>query len=335
MAALVSTPAVAYATTTHWIAAPAAAEGDLAWLEVERGDGSVRTTAAFRGDRLLIKVGGKALPIVDEPCDARPCDVVRAPAGGAGGSFAYSVALPDAAAFAASVTSTGASTVLAETTDPAAIAAPWPVATTAGGVIWVQDGAIRLAGSTGGVVVELVPAASTGGTVTALSASAFGIAWAVTGADGVASVIVRTAAGAVAVRAQGARGTSYGAPALLDDGAVVALRRTGRRADLVAIAPDGKAGVLRRAAAGAVEPTRPTVAGTLVAARLHDDGGHDAIWVFDLARKRSQRVSSAPRSTTRLSDPSLGGGRLVWASTEIRGSRLVRARILSAAVRVR
>ena len=44
-------------------------------------------------------------------------------------------------------------------------------------------------------------------------------------------------------------------------------------------------------------------------------------------------MTAADRSRERLSDPSLGGGRLVWAKTELRGSSLVRARVLSAAVR--
>ena len=54
MAAFVSTPVVAYSTTTAWIAAPAIGAGDFAWLEVGSQDGDVRAVAAFRGDRLII-----------------------------------------------------------------------------------------------------------------------------------------------------------------------------------------------------------------------------------------------------------------------------------------
>ncbi len=344
MPGLVATPVVAYATSTSWIAAPAVADGSFAWLEVDRGDGSTKTVVGFRGDRLIVKRGGAADKIVDAPCEAKPCDVVRGPVVGGTGFFAYSVAFPATAAYVASVSSTGASTIVEEVADPAAVTTPWLVAATMGGVAWVQDNGIRLAPSVGGTAVILVAPDATGGEVTALSASASGIAWVVTTADGGSAVLVRAADGTVGVRAQeSASAVRYGALALADDGTVVAVRRSvvkGRqRIDVVALAPDGTRKNLLRSVplsrSAAIEPMRPSVTGTLVAARLREgDGGDtDAIWVLDRATGRSQRVTAISRSAGRLSDPSFGGRRVVWSSTELRRGTLKRARVLSSAVR--
>lgn len=345
MAALVATPVAQYTTTASWIAAPAVGQGDLAWLEVGRADGSTRTVAAFRGDRLVLRASGATRTVVHEDCDPGDCDIVRAPVAGADGAFAYSVAFPGVAGYVASVSRAGASNVVAEdVTDPELIRDPHLVATTAAAVVWVEDGSIRIAPAVGGTAAILVAAEATGGEVTAISAGPAGIAWSVRRPDGGSAIVVRAITGEVAVRAEEpAGGAQLAQPALMDDGAVVAVSRRvvrGRYAvELVVIGPDGA----RRAIAasspfgrgGPLEAMRPSVTGTRVAARLREGAGgsRDAIWVFDLASGAKQRVTAIERSRGRLSDPSFGGGRLVWAKTELRGSRLVRARVLSAAVR--
>ncbi|MGA0122697.1 MAG: hypothetical protein ACO3KD_06800 [Gaiellales bacterium] len=345
MPALVATPVAQYATTTSWIAAPAVGRGDLAWLEVKRADGSARTVAAFRGDRLVLRAAGTTRTIVHEDCDPGDCDIVRAPVAGADGAFAYSVAFPGVAGYVASVTRSGASNVVAEDiSDPELIRDPHLVATTAAAVVWVEDGSIRIAPAVGGTAAILVAAEATGGEVTAISAGPAGIAWSVRRPDGGTAIVVRTITGEVAVRAEESAGSKQLAqPVLMDDGVVVALSRRivrGRYAvDLIAIAADGARRTIAASTpfgrGGALEAMRPSVSGTRVAARLREGAGgrRDAIWVFDLASGARQRVTAAERRRERLSDPSFGGGRLVWAKTQLRGSRLVRARILSAAVR--
>lgn len=345
MAALVATPVAQYTTTTSWIAAPAVGQGDLAWLEVGRSDGSTRTVAAFRGDRLVLRSAGRTSTVVHEDCNPGDCDIVRAPVAGADGAFAYSVAFPGTAGYVASVSRGGGSNVVAEdVTDPELIADPHLVATTAAAVVWVEENSIRIAPAVGGTAAILVGPEATGGEVTSISAGPAGIAWAVRRADGGSAIIVRAITGELATRAEEpAGGAQLAQPVLMDDGTVAAVSRRlvrGRYAvELVAIAPDGTRRVIAASTpfgrGGPLEAMRPAVSGTRVAARLREGSGgrSDAIWVFDLATGAKQRVTAADRSRERLSDPTLGGGRLVWAKTELRGSALVRARILSAALR--
>jgi hypothetical protein len=55
----------------------------------------------------------------------------------------------------------------------------------------------------------------------------------------------------------------------------------------------------------------------------------DQIVVLDVLRGTSRVVASARLRTTRLSDPSLGFGRVVWSAAQIAGGRLVRSRVLA------
>ena len=345
MAVLVATPVAQYTTTASWIAAPTVGQGGLAWLEVGRSDGSTRTVAAFRGDRLVLRSAGRTGTVVHEDCNPGDCDIVRAPVAGADGAFAYSVAFPGTAGYVASVSRGGGSNVVAEdVTDPELIADPHLVATTAAAVVWVEDGSVRIAPTVGGTAAILVAAEATGGEITSISAGPAGIAWAVRRPDGGSAIVVRAITGELATRAEEvAGGAQLAQPVLMDDGTVTAVSRRvvrGRYAiDLVALAPDGSRRVIAQSTpfgrGGPLEAMRPAVSGTRVAARLREGagGGSEAIWVFDLATGAKQRVTAADRSRERLSDPSLGGGRLVWAKTELRGSTLARARILSAALR--
>jgi hypothetical protein len=56
----------------------------------------------------------------------------------------------------------------------------------------------------------------------------------------------------------------------------------------------------------------------------------DQIVVVDVLRGTTRVVTSAPLRSTRLSDPSLGYGRVVWSSARIAGRRLVRSSVLAA-----
>ena len=346
MAGVVATPVVAYSTTTSWIAAPAIGEGDFAWLEVGRNDGNVRTVAAFRGDRLIVRTSGKNATVVDQPCEKTPCNVVQAPITGAKGAFAYAVAFPGTGRYVASVGATGASNLVAEdTTDPAAITTPHLVTTTGSAVVWADNNAILIAPNVGGTAAILVSAEQSGGELTSLSASAAGIAWSARTATGGTLVGFRAVTGEQSIRAQeptAATATLYSV-AVADDGTIVANRRTlskGRQqVAVMAYAPDGTARTLLKSMPfskqESFEATRPSIAGGLVAVRRREGqgGGQDALWVVNLATGKCNRVTAVDRSTARLSDPAFGAGRLVWARTDLSGSRLVKSRIYSAAVR--
>lgn len=346
MPGVVATPVVAYSTTANWIVAPAIGEGDFAWLEVGRSEGNVRTVAAFRGDRLIVRTTGKNTTVVDAACDSTPCNAVQAAVTGAAGAFAYAVVFPGAGGYVASVAANGTSRLIAEdTADPAASTTPHLVATTGSAVVWADNNAILIAPNVGGTAVILVSAEQSGGEITSLSASAAGIAWSARTTIGGTLVGYRAATGEISTRAQEpavATATLY-AVALADDGTIVANRRSlskGRQqVAVIAYSVDGTAKrLLQSVPLSKQEPfeiTRPSLAGDLVAVRLREGqgGSQDALWVVSLATGQSSRVTVANRDSSRLSDPSFGGGRLVWARTDLAGGRLVKARVFSAAVR--
>lgn len=347
MAALVSTPVVAYSTTAAWIAAPAIGAGDFAWLEVAREDGDVRAVASFRGDRLVIRAAGRNIPVVHEPCTTMPCNTVQGPVTEGDGSFAYAVAFPGTGGYVANVTAAGASNVVAEDqTDPHDITTPHLVAAAGPTVAWVDNNIILSAPAAGGAATTLVTAEQAGGTITSVAASAAGVAWAAKAATGGTLLGYRAADGAISTRAaepDPAVATIYSV-GLADDGTVVAIRRTlarGRQQTaLVAYGVDGAARTLLTSVPfGKRDPfemTRPSVAGSKVAVRLRGGkgGGDDELWIADLASGKSGRVTSVPRSGARLTDPSFGAGRLVWGRSDLtsRGN-LLRSRVYSAAVK--
>ena len=346
MAGVVATPVVAYSTTTSWIAAPAIGQGDFAWLEVARNDGTARTVAAFRGDRLIVRTAGKNATVVDQPCDRTPCNTVQAPVTGATGAFAYAVAFPGTGGYVASVGATGASNLVAEdTTDPATITTPHLVATTGSAVVWADNNAILIAPNVGGTAAILVTADQSGGELTSLSASAAGVAWSARTAAGGTMIGYRSALGELSTRAQEAvasTATLYSV-SLADDGTIVAIRRTlskGRQqVAVMAFAVDGTARTLLKSEPfskqESFEATRPSVAGGLVAVRRREgqSGSQDALWVINMATGKSSRVTAVDRNNARLSDPSFGSGRLVWARTDLAGGRFIKSHIYSAAVR--
>ena len=346
MVGVVATPVVAYSTTSSWIVAPAIGAGDFAWLEVNRNDGNARTVAAFRGDRLIVRTAGKNATVVDQPCDTAPCNAIQAPITGAGGAFAYAVAFPGTGGYVASASAVGASNLVAEdTTDPALITTPHLVTTTGSAVVWVDNNVILIAPNIGGTAAILVTAVQAGGDITSVSASAAGIAWSAQTPAGGTMVGYRSAIGALSTRAQepNAATATLTSVALADDGTIVAIRRSVRKrrqqVTVLAIAVDGTPRTLVKSAAFSkqdpIESTRPSVTENLVAVRLRDGqgSGQDALWVVNLTTGRRSRVTVVDRNHSRLSDPSFGNGRLVWARTDLAGRWLVKSRIYSAAVR--
>ena len=347
MAAFVSTPVVAYTTTAAWIAAPAIGSGDFAWLEVAKNEGDVRVVASFRGDRLILRSAGKTTPIVHQECAEPPCNTVQAPVTGADGSFAYAVAFPGTGGFVANVSAAGASNVVAEDrSEPSEITEPHLVATSAAAVMWAEDNQIITAPNVGGTGVVLVTAEQAGGEITSLAAGPAGVAWSAKTVAGGTLIGYRSAVGALSVRAAepDRKVATLYSVALADDGTVVAIRRTTAKGrQQVTLTAWDLAGVARplvaSAAFGKGEPfevTRPSVAGTRAAVRLRGGKGgtRDELWIADLATGRTARVTAVERSTARLTDPSFGAGRLVWAKDELSSrGRLLRARVYSAAVR--
>ena len=346
MPALVSTPVVAYSTTAAWVSAPAIGATDYAWLETPRENGDVRVVATFRGDRLVVRSGGRNIVAVDQPCTTVPCGTVQAPVANGDGSFGYAVAFPGTGGYVANASAAGVSAIIAEDqTDPHDIASPHPVASSGSALVWVDNNQILSAPTGGGAAATLVTTDQAGGTITSIAAGAAGVAWTARATAGGTLIGYRDAAGALSVRATEADtavATLYSA-ALADDGTILAMRRTlakGRQTlTLMAYAPDGASRTLVASVPfGKRDPfevTRPAVAGARAAVRLRGGpgGSRDELWVIDLSNGRTSRVTAVERSEARLTDPSFGAGRLVWARDDLSGLRLVRARVYSAAVK--
>ena len=343
MAVLVSTPAVAHATAAAWIAAPASTTTGLAWLEVGKSDGDARTVAAFRGDRLVIRTAGRIHEVVHRPCTEQPCDAVQAPVALADGTFAYAVAFPGTGGYVARATADGRSTVIAEDqTDPHEIRYPHPVATTGAGIAWLDGNRVHLAppGRSGFLAVR---SAQAGGTITAIAAGPGGIAWIARTERGGTIIGVRSRTGVLSLRASepDASKARFASLAIADDGTVVAIRRVADgaawRTELDAYAPDGASRLLQSspalAASSTAETPQPSTLGSRVAVRLRGGaaGELDVVWLFDLASGAHQRVVAVKRANARISNPSLGGGRLVWARDGVSPSGgLVRSRLFVA-----
>ena len=345
MAALVSAPVAVYSTAASWVTAPAVGAAGAAWLEVGRDDGDARVVGTFRGDRLVIRTTGRARGVVHEPCMETPCSTVQAPvAVAAHGSFAYAVAFPGTGGYVADVGADGRSRVVAEDqTDPHRIALPHPVASTGAAIAWVDENRIHLAPPSGRPDAIVVRGARTGGRIVALGAGPAGIAWVARTDAGGTEIRVRTAVGGISVRAteSDAATARFVSVGIADDGTVVAVRREADgakwRTRLVALAVDGTSRTLAATAPLDVATTatvpRVSVSGTRAAVRMIGGrtGSLDVIWVVDLATGARERVDVVRRAAARLSDASLGAGRLVWARDSLAADGgLRRSRLMSA-----
>lgn len=346
MAALVSTPVVAYSTAAAWIAKPAVGSGDLAWLEVAKADGDVRAVAAFRGDRLLIRAAGKTRTVVHEPCMTMPCNTVQGPIAADGGAFVYAVAFPGTGGYVASVLATGASNVIAEDqTDPHLIVTPHLIAAAGAVVVWVDNNSIFRAARSGGIAMRLVTSAQAGGAITSVAVSAAGVAWSAKTHAGATLLGFRAAGGGITVRASEPQPqiATIASVGLADDGTVVGIRRTVanglQRATLMEYPLVGDVRTLCISSEFSTNDpfnvTRPSVSGARVAVRMRSGkaGAIDDVRIADLATGTCARVATEARTRGRLTDPSLGAGRLVWAMDELtRSGGLRRSRLFSAAL---
>jgi hypothetical protein len=166
-------------------------------------------------------------------------------------------------------------------------------------------------------------------------------AWIARSAAGQDAVLEQLDGGRAAVLYRELRpGVALTSLAVLDGGrvAVVAIRTAGstRTASVLLVTPRVAAPALLVASAPspAALVYRPSVSsfGQSVAFRRRvgsQRGLTDQIVVIDTLRNRLRVVASARVRSQRLSDPSLGFGRVVWSSAQVAGARLIRSRVLS------
>jgi hypothetical protein len=336
-------PAVLATSVASYLVAPAAGRRVTAWLEYPAARATSPDAAARRrADRLVIsdRAGRRVQLVYDGGCAAaQACDSVAAPQAGAD-TVLYAVADGRHADLAAATLERRPSRLVAQMTQPPG-GGPPPFALAGPAAVWYTAGTVR----------ERPPDLK-GAASTLVAGPAGGAVRAVVRREPVTAWIARTGAGQDAVYEEldGGRpavlyretraGAQLTALAPLDGGrvAVVALRDTGgsRAASVLLLTPGVPSPVVL--AASAPSPARqaynPALSsfGQSVAFRRRvgsERGLADQIVVLDVLRGTTRIVASARLRVTRLSDPSLGYGRVVWSSAQIARGRLVRSSVLA------
>lgn len=341
----VAKPVAVASSRAAWLVAPAASDDGVAWIEIDKRRGWPWTVAGFSGDRLMLRTTGRPRVVADEDCDARAaCDTIRAPIAATEGRFVYALALGGGTSTVAVLDPSGTSRVLADTPSEGR---PGPVAATDRAAFWVEEGAIMRRPFADGEPEVFIAPERVGGVVVDLAADGIAISWSVRRPDRSVAVYQRIGGGEIVERASATArsGVSFGALAIAADGTVIVAERRPdkrRRVRVVvrALRPDGVAtilGVSRNIPrTDPAELMRPSADGMLVAFRVRVGGRavRDEVRLHDLATGTVRTVVRQERWKGRLSDPSLGGGRLVWTRTDVRVNALVRSRLFSARLKV-
>jgi hypothetical protein len=339
---LTAPPPVVLATSVaSYLVAPTAGRRVTAWLEFPAAHAvSVDAAARRKADRLVIanRDGRRTQVVYDGGCAAtQPCDSVAAPQAGAD-MVLYAVADGRHADIASATLARSPSKLVAQMAQPKG--GPPPYALSGPEAVWSTAGTLRER-----------PPDNSGPPRTLATAAAGSTVYAVARREPVTAWLGRTAAGdAVYEQIEGGRvtvlyretrpGMRLTAIAMLDGGrvAVVAIRTAAgvRTASVLLVTPrlPEPAVLVTSVPSPQTLAYSPTVSayGQSLAFRRRvgsDRGLTDQIVVLDLLRGTTRVVATARLRTTRLSDPSLGFRRVVWSSSQIAGSRLVRSRVLA------
>jgi hypothetical protein len=334
-------PVVLATSADSYLVAPAAGRRITAWLEFPAARAVTPDAAARRrANRLVVadRAGRRSHVVYDGGCSAtQPCDTVAAPLAGSD-SVLYAVAESRHTDLAAStlqirparlVTQFRASPLL----PPYALAGPEAV--------WAAGGRIRARPPDIKAPAHTLVAAPAGGTVRAVVRREPVTAWLARNAAGQDGVYEQIDGGRPATLYRETRpGVRLTSLAMLDGGrvAVVALRssKTSRTASVLLVTPRQPEPQLlvTSAPSPAALAYDPGVSafGQRVAFRRRVGsvrGLSDQIVVLDVLRGTTRVVTTSQLRTTRLSDPSLGFGRVVWSAAVVSGARLVRSRVLA------
>jgi hypothetical protein len=336
-------PAVLATSVASYLVAPAAGRRVTAWLEYPASRAATPDAAARRrANRLFIadRAGRRAHVVYDGGCGAaQACDTVAAPQAGAD-TVLYAVADGRHADLAAATMKLQPSRLVAQMTPPAG-GAPPPFALAGPAVVWYTGGVVRQRPPDLKAAASTLVGAPAGGKVRFVARHEPVTAWIARSSTGQDTVYEELDGGRPSLLYRETRlNTQLTALAPLDGGrvAVVALHAANgkRDASVLLLTP----GVVRPAVlvASVASPAGQTYSpalssfGQSLAFRRRvgsQRGLADQILVIDVLRSRTRVIATAPLRTTRLSDPSLGFGRVVWSAAEIAGARLVRSRVLS------
>ncbi|MDX6631178.1 MAG: hypothetical protein QOH00_3424 [Gaiellales bacterium] len=336
-------PAVLATSVASYLVAPAAGRRVTAWLEYPAAHAtSPDAVTRRRADRLVIadRAGRRTQVVYDGGCAAaQVCDSVATPQAGAD-TVVYAVADGRHADLAAATLQRRPSRLVAQMTSPAG-GGPPPFALAGPAAVWYTAGAIRQRPPNLKEAASTLVGAPAGGTVRAVVRHEPVTAWIARSRAGQDTVYEQLDGGRPSLLYRESRaGVRLTALAPLDGGrvALVALRSAGgsRTASVLLLTP----GVIRPTLLAVSAPSpagqtyNPVLSsfGQSVAFRRRvgsERGLTDQIVVIDVLRGRTRIVASARLATTRLSDPSLGYGRVIWSSARIAGGRLVRSSVLA------
>jgi hypothetical protein len=335
-------PVVLATSVASYLVAPAAGRRVTAWLEYPAARATSPDAAARRrADRLVIanRAGRGVQVVYDGGCAAaQACDTVAAPLAGAD-TVLYAVADGRHADIASVSLQRRPSRLVAQMAQTAG--GPPPYTLSGPEAVWSTGGALRERPPDISAPARTLVRAPAGGTVRAVARREPVTAWLARTTAGQDALYEQLEGGRAATLYRELRpGVRLTALALLDGGrvAVVAVRTANgaRTASVLLVTPrQPEPAVLVASvpspAAFAYSPTLSAFGQSLAFRRRvgTERGLADQIVVLDVLRGTSRVVASARLRTTRLSDPSLGFGRVVWSAAQIAGGRLVRSRVLA------
>jgi hypothetical protein len=335
-------PVVLATSVASYLVAPAAGKRVTAWLEFPAARAvSPDAAARRRANRLVIATrGGHGVQVVyDGGCSAaQVCDSVAAPLAGAD-EILYGVTDGRHADIASASLKRRPSRLVAQLKQTSGSPPPYTLAGPE--AVWSAPGALRMRPPDLSAKAVTAVAAPPGGTVHAIARREPVTAWIARSTSGQDTLYEQLDGGRPTVLYRETRaGVRLTSLATLDGGrvAVVAMRTAAgaRMASVLLVTPRlAQPSVL---VASAPSPAAlvysPTVStfgqGVAFRRRVGSERGlADQIVVINTLTGKLRVVAGARVRTARLSDPSLGFGRVVWSSADISGAHLVRSRVLA------
>ena len=336
-------PAVLATSVASYLTAPASGGRVTAWLEYPASHaGSPDAVARRKATRLVIadRTGRRARVVYDGGCARlQRCDTVSAPQAGTD-TVLYAVADGRHADLASATLEIRPGRLVAQMRQPVGEPPPFMLAGPA--AVWYTAGRVRERPPDLKKPATTLVGDPPGGTLHAVVRHEPVTAWLSRAAAGQDAVYEQLDGGRPRLLYRELRpGVRLTALAPLDGGrvGVVALRRAGGglTASILLLTPGVPQPAVLTASAHSPQahtynPSLSSSGQSLAFRRRvgSERGLADQIVVIDVLRGTTRVIASALLRTARLSDPSLGYGRVVWSSARIAGGRLVRSSVLAA-----
>ena len=292
-----------------------------------------------------MRSGGTTRTIFDGGCAAGDdCDDARAPVASAADGFAYGVAAGAGATYVAYVDLAGTTTVL-HGNERAGADTRLVLGADGASVAWSEGATIRARVFATAAERQVAAARGMGGALTSLAVAGNRVLWSSRAGDGTTRVRLKVGGAAVVELASESGRRAVGGVALAGDGTAAFARRVvarGRaRVEIVVVPPGGAPRVVARSSpySGGAKAELPRLAAPAACWRSGCAPGSGGVrrpsGSPTSAAGGAKRVARVDRRRSRLSDPGVAPGRVVWARSDLGrdGRSLVRSRIVSAGVR--